>query len=356
MNILFLTDKIEYVSGVSKHLYYLSDELLKHTEDKIYIMCSGGDMKEEFIKSGANVIEYPRMLFDNRSGVNFLISLIYIIRFCIENKISIIHSHTHYTANLGYFASKFLMIRSVQTIHGLFPDEGRLPHFRADLYIALNNKIINYMVQLGIKPGKISLIRQGIPVYSGPVKKNRPLKVFCASRLIYDKGVDIFIRSAAKIAGQLNTETEFIVAGEGAYEKDLQNLSEEKGVKIKFVGKLNNLNNALVESSVFVFPSRIKTEGFPVSLIEAGMYANLVITSNFESLTEVAESTKDCIIFYNDDYEDLAGKLLFAINNYSNLIIIAESWRKKCLQNFTSVIMAEKTRDVYLKGKVKGKK
>lgn len=347
MNILFLTDKIDYVSGVAKHLYYLTNEIIKKKEDKVYIVCSGGDMKEEFINSGANVIEYPGMSFENRTEMKFLISIGFIMRFCVANKVSIIHSHTHYTANLAYFVSRIIFIRTVQTVHGLIPEEGKLPHFRADHYIAVNKMIIDYMTYQKIKPAKITVIRQGVPAYTEPVKKVRPLKVLCASRLVFDKGVDIFINSVSIISDKLEAEAEFIVAGEGEYEAELKKLAVEKGAKINFMGKLNNLNQALAESHIFVFPSRIKTEGFPVVLNEAGMNTNLIITSNFDSLNEVLESTKDCIIFYNDDYEDLAKKLMFAINNYGNLLILADHWKRKCLQEYTSEIMTEKTSKVY---------
>ena len=350
MNILFLTDKLEYVSGVSKHLFYLSDELLKDGEDNLNIICAGGEMKEKFIKSGANVIEYPQMAFEERSKLNFLFSLMFIIRFCWQNEIAVIHSHTHYTANLGYFAAKLLRIRSVQTIHGLIPAaEGKLPHFRADFYIAFNNQIVNRLINIGKKTGNIFLIWQGVPLYLGPEKKTRPLKVLCASRLIYDKGIDIFINSLNKISSEINSDTEFIVAGDGEYKLDLEKLAEQKKVNIKFMGKITDLNPVLAESHIFVFPSRIKTEGFPVVLIEAGMNANLVITSNFESLNEVAESDIDCIVFKNNDYEDLAEKLIRAINNYDNLTYITDNWKNKCYHNFTAEIMAEKTREVYLK-------
>jgi glycosyltransferase involved in cell wall biosynthesis len=354
MNILLLTDKIDYVSGTSKHLFYLTSELLKHKDDKIYIVCAGGNMQEEFIQSGVNVVIYPRLSFEKRSELNYLLSLLFLIRFSRVNKISIIHSHTHYTANLGYFAAKILMIKSIQTIHGLIPDEGRLPHYRASFYIAVNNKIIDQMIIAGIKKKKIFLIQQGVPEPSSSKKKLKPLKVLCASRLIFEKGVDIFINSVNEISGKLNIKANFIIAGEGDYMEDLQRLANEKGINISFTGQLNNLDSLLAESHIFVFPSRIKTEGFPVAIIEAGMNNNLIITSNFESLTEVVEITKDCIVFYHDDYEDLAGKLLFAINNYSNLMLIAENFRNKCRKNFTSEIMAEKTREVYLK--VKGKR
>lgn len=350
MNILFLTDKIDYVSGVAKHLFYLSDELLKNGEDNVYLICAGGEMKEEFVKSGVIVVEYPKLSFDRRSKLNFFLSFLFIVRFCRMNKISILHSHTHYTANLGHFASKLLRIRSVQTIHGLIPAaEGKLPHFRADLYIAFNKQILNRLVNSGIKNKKIFLIGQGVPVYIGPEEKVKPLKVLCASRLIYEKGIDIFIDALSKISSQLNTETEFIVAGEGEYKNDLEKLAEQKGVKVKFIGKLNDLNPALAESHIFVFPSRIKTEGFPVVLIEAGMNENMIITSNFDSLNEIAEPDIDCLVFHNENYDDLAEKLLSAINNYDNLTYIAENWKKKCYSNFTAEIMADKTKQVYLK-------
>lgn len=56
MNILFITDYLLYVSGVSKHLYYLLSEFSKDDNYNIILVCPGGDFVDEFKKLRITII------------------------------------------------------------------------------------------------------------------------------------------------------------------------------------------------------------------------------------------------------------------------------------------------------------
>ena len=60
---------------------------------------------------------------------------------------TIIHTHNHYAANLSKIISRLLRIKTIQTCHGIIPEEGRLSHFSADYIISVNEHIIKYLIE-----------------------------------------------------------------------------------------------------------------------------------------------------------------------------------------------------------------
>src|ERR1035437_6517141 len=100
MNILFLTDEVIYVSGVSKHLYHLLRELSKDENYNIILVCTGGDFIEEFKKLSITVIVKKEISHHERSLSNIIKCIWFIYNLVNKQKIQIIHSHTHYAANI----------------------------------------------------------------------------------------------------------------------------------------------------------------------------------------------------------------------------------------------------------------
>ena len=119
MNILFLTDDVIYVSGVSKHLYYLLKEFSKDEKYNIFLVCPGGDFVDEFKKLGITVIVKKETSHNKRSYLNILKSVWFIYNLVNKKKIQIIHSHTHYSANIAWWTSKLTKSITIQTIHGI---------------------------------------------------------------------------------------------------------------------------------------------------------------------------------------------------------------------------------------------
>jgi glycosyltransferase involved in cell wall biosynthesis len=347
MNILFLTDEVIYVSGVSKHLYYLLKEFSKDKNYNIFLVCPGGDFVEEFKKLRITVIVKKKISHNERSYFNIIRSIWFIYHLVNKQKIQIIHSHTHYAANIAWWTSKLTKSITIQTIHGIQPSGGRLPHFIADYFISVNKNTINYLVSIGKEKERIYFVNLGLPFPEKHVKNRNEIKIFFASRLVPEKGADIYLDAIALVKDRLKGKVSFIMAGEGECENELKEQISRLKVDVKFLGKVKDTYDYLKDTHIFVFTSRYQTEGFPLSIIEAALNENLIITSDFISLKEIFEEDKDCLVFYNNDPTQLSKKLILAVDNYDDYSNMILNGSEKARENFSVDNMVSGLKDIY---------
>ena len=347
MNILFLTDEVIYVSGVSKHLYYLLKEFSKDESYNIFLVCPGGDFVDEFKKLRITVIVKKKISHHNRSYLNIIKSVWFIYNLVNKQKIKIIHSHTHYAANIAWWTSKLTKSITIQTIHGIQPPGGRLPHFIADYFISVNKNSANYLVSIGKEKGRIFFVNIGIPFPEKHFKNSNEIKIFFASRLIPGKGADIYLDAIALVKDRLQEKVSFILAGEGECENELKEQIFRLKIDVKFIGKVKDTYDYLKDTHIFVFSSRYQTEGFPLAIIEAALNENLIITSDFISLKEIFEENKDCLVFYNNDPVQLAEKINLAVNNYSDYSKMILNGSGKARENFSVNKMVFELKSIY---------
>lgn len=333
MKILYLSDELNAVSGVSKHLYYLIGELQKHSEVEAHMIVPGGDYIKQFRNQVHSLKILSQLSFEKRSAFNFIYSILYIAFYCIKNNIDLINSHTHYCANIVWYASKIAHIKTVQTNNGIIPETGRLNHFKADHIVVVNKNTVRYLVNKGFSEEQISLVYYGIPLPDKMNKNPEELTLVCASRLIPEKGVDIFAKSLMLLKNKLNRPVKIIIAGEGEQESEIRNIISNCGLNVQFPGKVNDLNTLLSTSHIFVFPSWSVSEGFPLSFIEAALNKNLIITTDFVSLKEIYDEN-DVLIIKEKDETDLAAKIINAVNNFSSYQILTNSSFEKAASAF----------------------
>jgi len=98
-------------------------------------------------------------------------------------------------------------------------------------------------------------------------------------------------------------------------------------------------------SSIFVLPSLI--ESFPFSVLEAMSSGAAVIASNVGGVPEMIEDGVDGLLVPPGNPEILAEKILFLLNNESELKRISKKARERVLREFTSEIMSNKTEKIY---------
>jgi glycosyltransferase involved in cell wall biosynthesis len=347
MNILFITDEITYVSGVSKHLFYLLRDFSKDKNYNIYLVCPGGDFVDEFKKLEINIILKTGISHKERSFINFFKCIWFLYNLIDKQNIQIIHSHTHYAANISWWTSKLKKVITIQTIHGIQPPGGMLPHFIADYFITVNKNTINYLISIGKRKDKIYFVNLGLPFPEKYVKNYKKIKIIFASRLVPEKGADIYIDSIALVKNRLNQKVSFLMAGEGECEKELKEQIAKLKIDVKFLGKVKDTYEYLKETHIFVFSSRYKTEGFPLAIIEAIFNGNLIITSDFISLNEIFEENKDCLVFHNNDPAQLAEKLILAINNYEDYSGMISNGLEKARINFSMDKMLSQMKNIY---------
>lgn len=349
INLLILTDELNYTDGVTSHLYYLLTELSRGKEISIFLMCSGGDSVEKFENSGIKVFEDGNLSHKRRSIKNFSKIILKLIKFSRVNKINIIHSHNHYAANIANCVSKFTNIKTVQTIHGLIAEGGMLKHFKADKYVAVSEPIVKHLLKNKLsKKENVKLIRQGLPaIYGFSKKMSGEVKIICASRLIKEKGIDNFIKAAKIVKDKYHNEVKFFIAGTGEEEKELKSLSNKLNVEIVFLGNVKNMTEKFMETDIFVLPTRSQSEGFPMSIVEAAFTKNMIIAPRFDWLDGVFKDGTDGLTFKIDNYEELSVRIIFALENPELLNQMSENFRIKATKMFSIKSMTDKHSELY---------
>lgn len=346
MRILLLADTLSTVDGVTTHLYNLIKGLSAYRDIDLFLIC-GKNITNKLNGLNINIQCNEIFLHGKRNYFDYLKAFRYLRKFIKENKINILHSHTHYAANIANQVSGG--ISTIQTNHGLLVKQGRLKHFCADKYIAVNKHIYEYLLQNKIADQKnIHLIRCGIEMPDEIInKQNGKIKVLAASRLTHEKGLDIFIKAAAGLSVVDKSKAEFYIAGEGEEEQSLKILNEKLNSNITFTGKVENMKELFTESHIFVFSGRSDTEGFPASITEAAAYKNLILSANFSGADDVIKDKKDGFIFKKEDNAALSALLSEAIKNYIHYIPIAENFNKKVREMYNLKIMINKHYNLY---------
>lgn len=352
MNILLLVNELRYTCGVTNHILHLSRGLAGTGEVKLWIICGGGNGINRFSDIDVNIISDERFLHLNRSFSGFISTINFLTRFIRKNEIDILHSHYHFGAAIARRASQLAGKTTIQTNHGLLQDIGRLKHFNADKYIAINEHIRRYIKENNIaEDDEIEFIRCGVPINDNPVVKDSKatIKIVTASRLIYGKGLDIFINAVNKLSESTLAKAEFCIAGEGEIDEELRELNLSLGGKIKFTGKVNDIYAFLNNSHVLVNPSRSPSEGFPAIISEAGATNTLVISSDFAGAEDVIIHGVNGLIYKENSSENLCNLMTEVISDFGKFSALSENFYDFTKKEFSIPVMIEKHISLYNK-------
>ncbi|RFS81219.1 glycosyltransferase family 4 protein [Actinomadura spongiicola] len=103
--------------------------------------------------------------------------------------------------------------------------------------------------------------------------------VACVGRLSYEKGVDLMLEAWERVAAR-RPEWRLHVYGGGPEEERLRAQADAAGLSgsVEFRGVVTEVEEALVEASIFALPSR--AEGFPMSVLEAMAYGLPTVASD----------------------------------------------------------------------------
>ncbi|MCX7877441.1 MAG: glycosyltransferase [Ignavibacteria bacterium] len=348
MKILYLANELRYTCGVTNHLLHLTQGISSLEGYEVYVICGGGNGLNRFDNLKVNIMADERFLHEKRNIRNFISAVFFLINFIKKENIQIVHSHYHYGANIASLASKFSYVHTVQTNHGIIRTKGLLKHFNADKYVAINEHILDYLTDNMIaEKNNIYFIRCGIPViYELQPKPEGKLKFLVASRLVKEKGVDIFIKAAGRLDKTIRKHAEFLIAGEGPEEDVLKRMSYEYGADVRFLGRVEDVYKLLSEIHVLVYPSRSDTEGFPAIITEAGATCTLVISSDFYGSSSLLNESNS-LIFKSEDPDELREILSDVIIDYNKHKFRAENLHKLMKREFNTKLMIEKHVELY---------
>lgn len=347
IKVLIITDRLKYACGVTSYVY----NLIKYSDAKkvkFILLAAPGDRESDFKSLGIKVIINEKLTYEKKGLLNTFFDFLLILKISYKFKIDVIHSQNYYLANISRIVQKVIKLKTVQTQNNNFP-QGRLPQFSADNFIVVNKDMKDTAIHIyGIKEKRIHEIRYGVPLnmqYSKVQSNN--FKIIVASRLIPEKGVDIFIKAINLLDKDLRANCEFIIAGNGSQEKYLIELDNRLNTQIKFLGIVRNIQELLGQSHIFVIPSYWDMEGFPITIIEAALSLNLIIASNFRGLNSYFHHNVDGFVFEKKDINGLKTLLEDAIKGYDKYQYIIKSAYLKFSHLFSIESMIKQTLEVY---------
>lgn len=140
-------------------------------------------------------------------------------------------------------------------------------------FIAQTERAKTFKEKLFGEQLRIKVIPNALPKMHFPEVEKKEKVILYAGRFAWEKDPEILIRSMLAVKKDAPDWT-LKMAGSGPLLEEMKTLAKSLGVaeNIRFLGKVNGIDNLYAEASLLVLPSVV--EGFPNTLIE-GMSAGL---------------------------------------------------------------------------------
>jgi colanic acid/amylovoran biosynthesis glycosyltransferase len=189
------------------------------------------------------------------------------------------------------------------------------------LVLARSQSLVDRLIQFGCPPGKLRINRTGVPLNEFPFVDRQPppdgkWRVVQACRLIPKKGVATSLRAFA-IFKKDNPKAEFLIAGKGPLQPELEMLAAGLGIfkDVHFVGFLSQseLLELYASSHLFLHPSETSPnqdqEGVPNSILEAMATGLPVAATRHGGIPEAVEHGRTGLLVSEEDHIALANAI-----------------------------------------------
>jgi glycosyltransferase involved in cell wall biosynthesis len=207
----------------------------------------------------------------------------------------VVHAHGYKADIYVYLALRGLGVPLVSTCHtwydtnrrvSLYGMADRLVLRRYARVVAVSDEVRERLLQAGVRKERIRRVRNGIDLRPfddascSPCKDATPergLVVGLVGRLAWEKGVDLFLKAAARVLLDLPA-TRFVVVGEGPDREKLEQLIDTFKIRgsVTMLGRRNDM--AAVYASFAVMVSSSRQEGLPMAILE-GMASGLALVA-----------------------------------------------------------------------------
>lgn len=311
--------------GVEGHICTLI-KLMQNMEYQFKIVCHE-TVQERFDESlgELNVDIIPLNIWPKPSLLNYR-KLIQTFRHLTPD---VVHCHLYSATRIGGMAAKIAGVPNViETIHleevwrrGLkkwffCSMDAIIGRLFVDKYIAVSSAVSRfYQKNKWVPDNKISVIHNTTEDINEDVKSKKyfSFRIGFLGRLVYQKGIDILIQ-AINILKEDNIECHLYIGGTGPLKSDLEMQVQRLGIEdnVTFLGNVSDKNKFFNNIDIFVLPSRF--EGFPLVLLEAGLYNMPVVATRVSGNPEIIYHEESGILVQSENPKELAT----AIKTYKN--------------------------------------
>ncbi len=232
-------------------------------------------------------------------------------------------------------------------------DRWVLRHF--DEVVAVSVEVQDRLLKSGADRKKVRLIRNGVDVQQFAAGANgrvyrplggSPLRVGLVGRLASEKGVDLFLKAAAKVHSQEHN-VDFVIAGDGPDKAALEALLRELGLQqhARLIGRQESMTDFYESLDLLVSASR--QEGLPVALLE-GMASGLpLIATAVGAVPTMIVDGKNGLLVEAGSPELLSQAILTLLRDATARERYGRAGRERVLAEFSAQRMAADYLSVY---------
>lgn len=194
---------------------------------------------------------------------------------------------------------------------------------QANVFVAICSDIINELMAYGVSSKNIVPIPNSVDTNKFfpanqeekyvlrqklQIPQNQRVVIF-TGRLVTYKGLPLLLRVWKKIEHNYSNVRLMLLGSGGS---DIHNCEQDLKIYVKindlgdsvqFTGSVNNVNEYLRASDIFVFPS--ENEAFPLSLIEAMACGLPVISTSAGGIKDILKNGANGLVVQSGDYQQL---------------------------------------------------
>jgi glycosyltransferase involved in cell wall biosynthesis len=173
--------------------------------------------------------------------------------------------------------------------------------------------------------------------------------VLLASRMLYDKGVEDFVRAAERVKEQ-GVEARFVLVGDtdtenpaGIHVDTLQQWDDEEAVE--WWGRREDMPSVYAGANIVVLPSH--REGFPKTLIEAAACGRAVITTDVPGCRDAIAPGESGLLVPASDPQALAAAMIELIRDPGRRARMGLAGRQRVVERYSSEVINGRFLELY---------
>ncbi len=220
---------------------------------------------------------------------------------------------------------------------------------KVDKIIVISKAIKTNFNQIDSLNNKIHVIYNGVEVSDKTKKISEEDEIIIGyvGRLVKWKGVETLIRAAERL-NLSKSKIKIIIAGDGTDKERLINLAKNNSTysNIEFLGNVKDIAKIYSSLDIFVHTA-IEPEPFGRVLIEAMSFKLPIISTNIGGPTEIITKGYDGYLTTPGDYNELADKILYLIENEELRVVLGNNAYKTVKDKFSIINTTKKIEELY---------
>ncbi len=184
----------------------------------------------------------------------------------------------------------------------------------------------------------------------GPNPQNEPPVVLMPTRLVKEKGIDIFIEAAGILAAQ-GVQAKFQIAGGGTVHNPKAISDDEMGLMlegsaVEWLGRVEDMPGLLNKADLIVYPSHYG-EGIPRVLLESAACGKAIITTDHPGCREAVKHNENGILVPIKDAKTTTAAIELLLIDKEKRYAMGKKSRALAEIKFDINLIVEKTLEVY---------